>query len=162
VLAQFKRLGKHSLVYGLSNAMAASVSLLLLPLLTRYMTPAEYGALDLAIVLASQVGSVLQLGLGSAVFKFILQDDSGEHTRERVLSTAYCAIGLFGLAVTAALVAFAGRIAQIVLGDSEQAFTIVCVLLKGLFEAVAVVPLARLRVLEQSVQYGRSPSAESP
>src|SRR4051812_40571157 len=115
MLEQFKRLGRHSVIYGLSNALAASMSLLLLPLLTRYLRPAEYGALDLSIVFAAQLAIMLQLGFGSAVFKYVLQSAQDGDERGRVIATAYYSVAMFALAVSLALALFASPLAQTVL-----------------------------------------------
>lgn len=154
MLDQFKRLGKHSIVYGLSNALSASISLVLLPILTRHLTPGQYGALDLGIVFAAQLGIILQLGIGSAVFKFVLQGSSDPRGRGNVLATAYYTVAAFATAVTLCLLLFSDRLATMLIGNVAYTGLVAAILLKGCFEAIAVVPMARLRMREESVTYG--------
>ena len=148
----FERLGKHTLVYGISNTLGASVSLFLLPLLTRYLTPSEYGVLEVLTVFAAQLGVLLQLGLGSALFKSVLHTDGANLTRWT--ATAYYTIAASGAAVAAIVLSFSPEIARLVLGSDEHETAIRWIAVKALFDGLSVVPLARLRMREASVTYG--------
>ena len=49
--SNWKRLAKHSAIYGLGGLVSRFVALLLLPLYTRYLTPADYGAVETLVAL---------------------------------------------------------------------------------------------------------------
>ncbi len=149
---QLKHLGKHSAIYGLSNVVAASAGLVLLPLLTRFLAPAQYGTLELLTVLVAQLGVLLQLGLGAALFRFELHDQGG---RERgvAVSTAFYTIVAVSLVAVAVLLPLAPALARLVLGDASHAALLRWVLVKLLFDAASVIPMARLRMHEASGTY---------
>ena len=44
--AQLGRLGRHSLVYGIGGLVSRVVAVLLLPVYTHYLTPADYGTVS--------------------------------------------------------------------------------------------------------------------
>ena len=54
-----KRLGKHSLIYGLGGLVSRILAVLLLPLYTRYLSPADYGVVETLIALTTVVGIAL-------------------------------------------------------------------------------------------------------
>lgn len=149
----FKSLGKHSVVYGLSNALVASASLLMLPLLTHSLSPAQYGTLELLVVCGAALGILLQLGFGSALFKFALQDADLERDRSVVISSAYYAVATVSILVTSVLVYFAPEVSRSLLGSEKNATLVGWFLVKVSLDTIGVVPLARLRMLEASRTY---------
>jgi len=151
---QIGRLGKHSTIYGLSNVLGASATLVLLPLLTRHLSPGQYGMLEVLTVFAAQLGVLFQLGLGSALFKFALRPGQDAGHARLVISTAYLAIGAVTLLATVAMLPFAPQLGHILLGQAEHASLVRWLLAKVLFDALGVVPMVRLRMREASFLYG--------
>jgi O-antigen/teichoic acid export membrane protein len=58
--SELKILGRHSFVYSLSNILGRMVSFILLPLYTRYLTPGDYGVLEI-LYFVSSIISILSL-----------------------------------------------------------------------------------------------------
>lgn len=84
-----------SVVYGLSTLLTQIVGFLLLPIYTRYLTPADYGVLAMMNVLTMTFSPLAGFCLTSAVYRRLnLQPD--EATRGTVLTT-----GLTGTSVVA-------------------------------------------------------------
>jgi O-antigen/teichoic acid export membrane protein len=85
---QLKRLGKHSVIYGLGGLVSRILAVLLLPLYTRYLSPSDYGKVETLIALTTVAGIVLRMGITSAFFRFYF--DSPEPERRRlVLRTSF-------------------------------------------------------------------------
>jgi O-antigen/teichoic acid export membrane protein len=86
--AQLKRLGRHSVIYGLGGLVSRIIAVLLLPLYTRYLTPADYGRVETLVALTTVLTIVLRAGISSAFFRFYFDatDDAG---RRRVLRTSF-------------------------------------------------------------------------
>lgn len=78
MLENLKRLARHSAVYGLGALTSRIVALLLLPLYTRYLTPADYGAIETLLALSAVLVTLLRLGMGSAFFRFYFDYPAGE------------------------------------------------------------------------------------
>jgi len=68
--AQIRRLAKHSAIYGLGGLVSRILAVFLLPLYTRYLTPADYGAVETLVALSAVLVTVLRLGISSAFFRF--------------------------------------------------------------------------------------------
>jgi O-antigen/teichoic acid export membrane protein len=86
------RLGRQTLVYGLSTAAAPLFALFTLPVVARHLTTAQYGVLELATTAIAVALAIVELGLTSASQRSFF-DYSGEQSEERrvVLSTALVA-----------------------------------------------------------------------
>jgi O-antigen/teichoic acid export membrane protein len=85
---QITRLAQHSAIYGLGGLVSRFVALLLLPLYTRYLTPADYGAVETLIALAAILATILRLGIASAFFRFYFDSTDADH-RLRVVRTSF-------------------------------------------------------------------------
>ncbi len=72
---QLRRLGKHSVIYGLGGLVSRILAVLLLPLYTRYLSPADYGKVETLIALTTVVGIVLRMGISSALLPLLLRLD---------------------------------------------------------------------------------------
>lgn len=62
-----RRLAGAALVYGLGGVASRTVSLLLLPLFTRFLTAADYGVLALLGIMTTLLAGAVHLGTGSSV-----------------------------------------------------------------------------------------------
>ncbi len=86
--SEFGFLLKHSSVYGLGNMLSKAVGFVLLPLYTRYLTPTDYGILELIEVTSGMIGLLIGFGVTQAVSRFYYEP-TNENDRNRVVSTAY-------------------------------------------------------------------------
>jgi O-antigen/teichoic acid export membrane protein len=80
--AELKRLGRHSLVYGVGGLVSRILAVLLLPLYTHFLTPANYGAIETLVALTTVLVIVLRAGISSAFFRFYFDAHTAE---ERVV-----------------------------------------------------------------------------
>jgi O-antigen/teichoic acid export membrane protein len=141
---------KHSSVYGLGNGLSRAVALLLLPLYTRYLTPTDYGVLELIEVTTGLVAIAVSLGITGALSRFYYAYDNA-HDRGRLVCTVYGLLA-FGSTIVLALAIFhSRRLAGLVL-DSEQYTIHFRIALAGLIFGVFVdLGQSYLRMLYKSV-----------
>jgi O-antigen/teichoic acid export membrane protein len=84
---KLKQLGKDAVVYGLGGILAKSIGFFLLPVYTRLFTPADYGTIEMLVVLNSFLGSILVMGMDAAQsFYFFEQAKEGEKAQARVVT----------------------------------------------------------------------------
>ena len=142
--SEFGFLLKHSSVYGLGNLLGKAVGFILLPLYTRYLTPTDYGILELIEVTSGMIGILIGFGVSQAVSRFYYEPTS-EAERNRVVSTAYWVST--ALTVAGALVAslFAVPLAALAL-DSSKSYPLLLVSFASLAVGV-VVQLGQLNLL---------------
>ena len=118
--AQLRRLGRHSLVYGLGGLVSRILAVLLLPLYTHYLSPADYGRIETLVAAVAVLTIVLRLGISSAFFRFWFdaRDDAGRRT---VLRTSFWFTMSAATAGLLAGVALAGPISTLLFGDAGDA-----------------------------------------
>jgi O-antigen/teichoic acid export membrane protein len=85
---------KHAAVYGLAGLLVQAGGFVLLPLYTRYLTPADYGVLEVLSRLAETVGTCLMFGgLRQALMTFY-QQSPDEAGRRQVAATMFSLLGI--------------------------------------------------------------------
>jgi O-antigen/teichoic acid export membrane protein len=96
----FKNLLKQSTIYTLSNVLSKAISLLMLPIYTQCLSPADYGLLELLFLVLTVAGMVFSLNLTAALprYYFAINDDLN---RRKLIST--CATFTLGLALVSSL-----------------------------------------------------------
>jgi O-antigen/teichoic acid export membrane protein len=67
---ELKRLGRHSVIYGVGGLVSRILAVLLLPLYTAYLTRADYGRVETLTAAATVLVIVLRMGVSSAFFRF--------------------------------------------------------------------------------------------
>lgn len=71
-MTAFKKLISNSAIFAVGNLGSKIISILLVPLYTYYLTPSEYGMIDLITVTSSLVLPLLTLSIYDAVLRFIM------------------------------------------------------------------------------------------
>jgi len=113
-----KELSFHSLVYLLGTAASVLSSLILLPIYTRFLTPTDYGVLEIIDNLRSQLLVVILAGLVPAMAKFY-KDTDVVAERQMAISTACLFITGFGGLWLGVLLFMNAPIAQFLFGERE-------------------------------------------
>ena len=120
---QITRLAQHSAIYGLGGLVSRFVALLLLPLYTRYLTPADYGAVETLVALAAILATILRLGIASAFFRFYFDSTDAAHRLRVVCTSFWFTMAMATIGLVAGL-AFAGQISEW-LFDTDDRTTLV-------------------------------------
>jgi O-antigen/teichoic acid export membrane protein len=111
-----RRLATTGAAYTAASVLSKLIAVALLPLYTRYLTPADYGAAEVLFAGVVAASIVVRLGVIEALLRFYYQADEDPG---RVVSTSFAA--LFWAATAGALVAlpFAGEISDALLDTHE-------------------------------------------
>lgn len=115
-LAQHERLSflfKDSVVYGGAMAVSRAFSLITFPLVARHLSVAEYGTLDLFLVLAGFLVTTLIFGQDSAVGRFFYDYEDLEQ-RKQVISQSLVIQAVVCLGAVVLLFLLSGRVATLV------------------------------------------------
>jgi len=149
---KMSRIGRHGLIYGGGVVLSKAVAFLMLPIYTRYLSPADYGVLRLLEMVLEVASIVAGSRLGAGIFWFYHKAQT-DAERRKVLSTAVIVLLLSYAVATAAIYVFAPTIAEIALG-SVQDVGLVRIAGMGLaFESLFLVPAAYLRLGDRSLLY---------
>ncbi|HEX2292307.1 MAG TPA: oligosaccharide flippase family protein [Gaiellaceae bacterium] len=150
-----KRLGelaRHSAVYGVGSLVSRFIAVLLLPVYTRYLSPADYGLIETLIALSAVLTVLLAAGVKSAFFRFYF-DEADEAGKRRVIRTSFWFTMATGTAGLAAGIVLAGPISELLFRTSEHA-DLVRAAFVGLWAHVNYEQMTSLfRVEQRSVAY---------
>jgi O-antigen/teichoic acid export membrane protein len=111
-----RRLATTGAAYTASSVLSKLIAVALLPLYTRYLTPADYGAAEVLFAGVVAASIVVRLGVIEALLRFYYQADENP---DRVVSSSFAT--LFWAASAGALVAlpFAGQISDALLDTHD-------------------------------------------
>jgi O-antigen/teichoic acid export membrane protein len=147
----FKHLITHTAVYGLANALNASISFILTPLYALNLDPADFGTVTLFTITATFSATLFQLGTGTAIFRSVIQRDIDQKV---VLSTAfYFTLGLI-IPFLGIMLLLSPSISTLLFGSlTNRALLLWMAFVAAAFDAVVSIPQAKLRIEEKSILY---------
>jgi O-antigen/teichoic acid export membrane protein len=86
-MSRIRQLGKDSIIYGLGGVLAKSLSFFLLPIYTRIFSPAEYGTIEMLVVISSFLAAFLVMGMDSAQSMYFYKwKERGKPAQARLIS----------------------------------------------------------------------------
>lgn len=142
--SQLKTLGKQTLVYTGGIIIGKIASFVMLPVYTRYLTPADYGVLELLGMTTDVIGMITGVGIMTGVFKFY---HAGRDAAEKnaIISTA--SLGVTALAAATSLLglAFAPQLTRLVFGSEANLLYLRLYFLLYFLQNLEQVPLALIR-----------------
>ncbi len=150
VASHLKRLGAQAAVYGAADVFTNLVSFALLPLFTRLLTPADYGALGILQLLSSVTKIVFRLGLDGAFFR-VHYDQPDEPARRRLAGTVVLFTAASGTLLFALCALGAPLIGGLLFRSSGvPALWLLLVLADTYVGAFSFVPQALLRIEQRA------------
>jgi O-antigen/teichoic acid export membrane protein len=141
----FRDMAQGSGIYLLGFILQRMASLLMIPITTRFLSPADYGVADLLEQSSSVISMLVGGRLASALGYFYFQADS-EEARRPVVSTTILGAAALGLLAGAIFWPFSGRLSQLVFGDPSAGryFRIVFVCFPTAYALDAIFTLYRV------------------
>jgi len=114
VSGYLRRLATTGAAYTAASILSKVIAVALLPLYTRYLTPADYGAAEVMFAAIVSASIVVRFGVIEAVLRFYYKDDERP---DQVVATSFAT--LFWASTLAALLAlpFAGPVSEALLGE---------------------------------------------
>jgi O-antigen/teichoic acid export membrane protein len=145
------RLLQHSFVYAVATVLNRAVNIILLPVYTRCLSKVDYGALEILFITSTLLVLVLQLGMGSALFRNLLYKTGGR--RKEIISTAhYFVIGI-GFCILSIGFIFSDRLAVVLFDSANLAGALRILFLCDFFLIYQAIPMAVLRIDQKSVKF---------
>jgi len=140
---------KHTVIFGVGGIIGQLVPFILLPLYTNYLTPSEYGVLDLIFV-ASEIISIVFLvgGIRLATMTFYKQAENEETRRRIAITVSWLLWFAVAIAVYASMV-FIDTIELFLKSGNKEIllFGLIIVLLEALIAVPMTLTQARLESL---------------
>ncbi|NDP28790.1 MAG: oligosaccharide flippase family protein [Flavobacterium sp.] len=113
---KIKELFNHGLIYGLTSSLQNILGFVLLPILTVYYTPAEFGIYSIILLASALASAIFYFGASSALGRFYFDEDSDEY-RKSIVSSAVI-ITIVGACILILLSVLLGKYLSVLLFDS--------------------------------------------
>lgn len=149
--SETKLMARHGSIYGIANFLDRAVSFIMIPVYTRFLTPSDYGVLELIYMTSNVILMVVGLGIQSAVSRFYF-DYEDQDKRHQVISTAFIGYGGIALIATLALLPFSNLMADKILDSIELTHYFVVALITLGVGMVIPIGSSYLRVRLQSIE----------
>ena len=151
-LGELKFLLKHSSVYGFGIVIGHFISFLLLPLYTRYLTPADYGVMALVDLVRWVIGLIISLGVIDSIARFYYEYQDLK-TRNTVISSAYWITVVLIIVSYPILHYISPFLSSLVFHTMEYSKIFYIALLALLFGLLTDIGISYLRIRALSVKY---------
>lgn len=146
-----RQLGGQAAVYGLGLAATNGLGFLLLPLISRYLSPAEFGIASVMTSAGGFLMIVFTLSLGSAALRHYRIYPSQQ--RRSYVGALFLFVSTFGLFLTALLIIFGRPISELVFGQMDYTRYWRIMVFSTFLQAGGVLPLAILRAREKPAAF---------
>ncbi len=93
-MADISKTARYASIYALGVFLNRAVSFIMLPIYTRFLSPEDYGTIELLTMTVDVFGMIASVGLTAAVYKFYYQYES-RHEKNQVISTISILLALF-------------------------------------------------------------------
>lgn len=113
-----RRFIKDTLVYGAATVFSRGLSFLALPVYTRILAPADYGAMDMILVAGTFANLIVPMEISQALARFMGDAPSDDERKRLASTTLWFTILAYGLAACVALF-YSPWITRTIYGDSE-------------------------------------------
>ena len=143
---------KETAIYGLSTIVGRLLNVLLVPLYTHAMAPAEYGLVATVFSYIAFLNVVYSHGMDFAFMRYY-KEPKGDEGDKVVFSTALASLVFWPLLVTLLIMKFAAPLAVAAGVTAAMADMIAVSGWIMFFDAVALVPFAHLRMREHAWAY---------
>jgi O-antigen/teichoic acid export membrane protein len=152
VLTRITNLFRNLVIYGLGDVATSLVSLFLLPIFTRYLTPEDYGVVTMLLTVEAVTKVVFRWGVDTA-FMRLYHDCVDRPARQLLASTIF----LFLIAVNGSLtlggVLSAGWLSGWLIGPTHQSVLVALTIANTFVAGFYFIPYQVLRIGERSTQY---------
>ncbi len=156
---QLKQLGKHSAIYGLGNIASSVLSLLLVPLYTHKLTPADFGLYSLLITIYGLIGVVIDFGLTNSLARYYFDTTPNVtpqqllEKRQSLLSTTFILSIFFAMTIGGSILATSSWLSFALLNHVEYAPFVRILTVTLIVRGITTIPLTYLRLTERPLLF---------
>jgi len=144
-----RKLLAQSAIYGTADVFTNVVSFLLLPLFTRFLSPADYGVLGVLLLFSAMAKILFRMGLDGAFFR-VYYDQKGEAGQRRLAGTVALFAAGAGSLLLGGVVLWAGPLTRLLFSPASPPESWVVLAAADIYLGVfAFIPLNLLRIQDR-------------
>jgi O-antigen/teichoic acid export membrane protein len=146
---RFASIGRHATLYAIANILSKAVAFFMLPVYTRYLSPAELGTAALIDMTLNVVAIVAGEKIAQGIFRYYHKADS-DAERRAVVSTALTTLAVTFSLLGIAIYALAAPISTLVFRSATHGDLVRIAAGSFALQGFVYVPMALCRVQERS------------
>jgi O-antigen/teichoic acid export membrane protein len=146
-----KKVLRQTSIYLIGDVMRRAVGFLMIPLYTRYLTPADYGTIELVELFVVIAGICFGLAVVSDSMVRIYHEYSSEEDRGSVVASAIFTAVILGFVVVAVAMVASGQMSLMVFGATKYRWIIRSAFIALLFSSVTEIALVYQQVRQRAV-----------
>lgn len=152
MIEDLKNILKHTSIYSLGSILQKMIGFAMIPVYTRFLSPADYGVLELLTLVTIVLSMVLSFRLESAMVRYYSEY---EDVRERHKLVSTVLIFMVGVAMLTAwmLAMNSGLVSRLVIGDEKYGPCFIFIFITLAFELCATVGNTYLKIIEKSLHF---------
>jgi O-antigen/teichoic acid export membrane protein len=144
---------KHSSVYSLGNVLSKSIAFLLIPLYTRYLTPSDYGDLEILSITGQLLMIFCGMGLGTGLIRAYLLQAADDNERRIAATSAHAFILISSILFYGLLILGVSQISRIAFGEIRHLLGFIVLFVTGAVQCNTIIPMQIYRAELKSVRY---------
>ncbi|HLI86857.1 MAG TPA: oligosaccharide flippase family protein [Bryobacteraceae bacterium] len=114
----FCELARKTGIYAIAGVAGRALSIVFLPVYTRFLSPADYGVMELLDLTVNLVSLLLGARLGQAIFYFYFAAE-GEREKEKCVSAALACSVICGILCVSLSLVFAPSLSTLIFGTAQ-------------------------------------------
>ncbi|MCK4351962.1 oligosaccharide flippase family protein [candidate division WOR-3 bacterium] len=156
---ELKRLFRHSLTYGIGQSLGKLASFLILPIILRYLTPGDYGILEIFVVSIGIMTTFFGFSMNSAIFRYYyksnLPDGKAGNTEEKksLVSSAFWGLCIISVPVILIFMLFSKPLSFGFWDSGFYTIFFVVAFITIIGRILNNIPYAILRAREESIRF---------
>jgi O-antigen/teichoic acid export membrane protein len=143
------KLIRNSLLYGVGDLLQKFLSVLLIPIYTRYLEPSDYGILALLSILTLVVSTLTMCGLTNGISRYFYYADEQNATKAEVIWSPLIFVFFLTIIVIAILVIFAEPLSNMLFDSSAYRYLVMLTLINVLISNLSSIGRSVLIVEER-------------
>ena len=149
---ELKKTIGHAGIYSIGVLLNRSVSFIMLPIYTRYLTPENYGVLELLELTVDVVSIFTGLGILQGLFKFYYQFEK-EKDKRHLISTIFILVICFYFVSCAFGALFSDHVSRLIFNNSQFSNLVAISFLNLFLSFLIYTPLAYIRTIQKPVLF---------
>jgi O-antigen/teichoic acid export membrane protein len=146
------KLTKHSIIYGFGQVASRAIAFFLIPLYTAYLTPEDYGVLQICRVFNYILVVILLMGMSSSMFRVYFNTEN-KADRALIINSTVLTFIIGSFIIVLPLLLFSSSLSRLLLGIENEQGLFILLVLSIFFESFFSIQLSVLRAEEKSKIY---------
>lgn len=143
----------NTLIYSAGNILNKSIAFLLIPLYTRFLSPADYGVLEIFLIAGNILFILCTLGIGSGFLRTFLFESTTPGERTLAGATCFHFITALSLVFVTILILSSKNISLLFFKSSDYRAWFIVIFIAVFFQAGSLIPFQLYRAEKRSIRY---------